>query len=110
MVEEEINTHPGCLTLLVRLQVLELDCLPLHPEAQESRQRWGWKSLKGEGEEEQSDRDTGPQEQQDAVASSGMYLSVSFCARDLMGGGWGGRGGSPRGKKAGVRSYTSHSA
>ena len=79
VAEEEMNTRPGCLTLLVRLQVLELDCLPLHPGAQESRQRWGWKSLKGEGEEGQSDGDTGHQEQRDAAASSGTYLSVSFC-------------------------------
>ena len=33
--------------------------LPLHPEIQKSRQRRGWKSLKGDGEEEQSDRDAG---------------------------------------------------
>lgn len=33
--------------------------LPLHPEIQKSRQRRCWKSLKGDGEEEQSDRDAG---------------------------------------------------
>lgn len=33
--------------------------LPLHPEIQKNRQRRGWKSLKGDREEEQSDRDAG---------------------------------------------------